>query len=126
MIFESELKDEKILFIGGGSSEKSLKEIYKNSIFRGVVSRNEAMNLMNQSRYLLFPTNKYAKLPNKAFDYFALGKRVKFNDNISREAKFIFNLRNSPTKQNEIKKFNVLEKKYIIEKLSNILIGEIK
>ena len=119
--FESELKDARILFIGGGPSKKRLKKIYKNSIFKGVVSRKEAMNLMKQSKYLIFPTNRYAKLPNKAFDYFALGKRVKFSHNISREAKFLFSLREKSSQQNEIKKFQALEKKYIIEKLSKVV-----
>lgn len=91
--FIEELKDKNGVFVGSGPSEKELRSNYPRAKFTGVLTRSDALAYMQNSRSLLFPSNSFAQLPNKCFDYFAIGAPVVLGRNCSREARYLLQLR---------------------------------
>lgn len=81
------------IVLGSGPLLDAWKEAFPNTEFRGAVPRPEAMAVMESSAVLLFPSNPFAQLPNKAFDYFALGHRVALGDRCTRATRSLLALR---------------------------------
>ena len=81
------------IILGSGPSIDKWKQSLPGAKFLGTVTRREAMSIMSQAKALLFPSNPYAQLPNKAFDYFALGYPVEFGHNCSRASRYLLTMR---------------------------------
>lgn len=81
------------IVVGSGPLIEEWKTAFPNSEFPGVVPRPEAMRIMARSRQLLFPSNPFAQLPNKAFDYFATGHHVAVGAGCTRATRYILLLR---------------------------------
>ncbi|MEJ6403191.1 glycosyltransferase [Yoonia sp. 2307UL14-13] len=91
--FAEEFKEKRGVILGSGPLLDDWREAFPNAEFRGAVSRSEAMSVMQRSQLLLFPSNPFAQLPNKAFDYFALGHRVAIGQNCSRATRSLLRMR---------------------------------
>lgn len=91
--FASEFGNQKGVVIGSGPLLKEWELNFPKTEFTGAISRGDAIEKMGKSRKLLFPSNPFARLPNKAFDYFALGRHVALGKNCTREARFLLSLR---------------------------------
>lgn len=91
--FAPEFANRRGIVLGSGPLLNAWRGSFPNTEFRGAVRRNEAMDLMSRSRQLLFPSNPFAQLPNKAFDYFALGHPVVLGENCTRATRSLTALR---------------------------------
>lgn len=110
--------------VGSGPLIKNWKNTFPNTEFRGSVSREEAMSMMASSRQLLFPSNPFAQLPNKAFDYFALGHPVLLGENCSRATKSLLALRHrrrAEGKPDHWKTYQALEKEAVTARAATII-----
>ena len=80
---------------------------------------------MRQSETLLFPSNPFAQLPNKAFDYFSLGLPVLLGDNCSRATCYLLELRKRRQKISSCSDawydYKILEKENITKRIINII-----
>lgn len=119
--FEGQLSG-KIIFLGSGSLFNEVRKIFPDAIMPGVVTRLEADDIMRRSNCVILPSNKNARLPNKAYDYFASNKEVLLGKNVSREIKYLFT-RVYPRRRDPKSKlsFVTLSRKYAIQKLVKIL-----
>jgi len=99
--FADRFGNETGVVLGSGPLLEAWKQAFPNADFRGPVPRNEAMEIMRQSRLLLFPSNPFAQLPNKAFDCFALGRHVVFGAGCSRATRWLLSLRRRAPKGND-------------------------
>lgn len=91
--FSKEFGDKKGIVLGSGPLIDAWQKAFPFAEFRGAVPRADAMKAMCQSHKLLFPSNPYAQLPNKAFDYFAMGHRVALGRNVTRATRYLLFLR---------------------------------
>jgi len=84
------IKGQKNVFIGSGPNVDKLIKLFPESEFTGAISRDNAESIMRDSECLLFPSNEYAMLPNKAFDYYIMNKPILFGKNVSDDVKNIY------------------------------------
>lgn len=121
--FESTYGLKKGVIVGSGPMISKWKRMFPCALFTGAVPRHEALTYMQNSAVLLFPSNPYAKLPNKAFDYFALGYPVALGNNCTREAKFLLSLRNITSQDNETwKDYRIIEKEFLTQRAVRIIV----
>ena len=124
--FAPELKSKRIAIIGSGPLTNAWKHSFPNSIFYGTTTRTEAISIMYQSRRLLLPSNN--TLPNKAFDYFALGQPVLLGRDCSREIRYLLGLRSrrnlGPTETWE--DYRVIEQEAITKREADIIEDSLK
>jgi len=115
------------IVLGSGPLLESWKDAFPNTEFRGAVPRAEAMEVMARARLLLFPSNPFAQLPNKAFDYFALGHRVALGANCSRATETLLSLRNrrADGENDGWEDYRALDKEAIAQRAANIVEGAI-
>lgn len=81
--FEFLKNEEEVYVIGSGSLGEEFKEYFPRARFTGVLNRDVAMSIASNTDYLLFPSNPYARLPNKIFDYLALNKPIIIGKKVS-------------------------------------------
>jgi len=91
--FADEFGEQSGIVLGSGPLLDTWKTAFPNTKFLGAIPRAEAMAIMGKSRRLLFPSNPFAQLPNKAFDYFALGHPVALGFGCSQATRYILSLR---------------------------------
>lgn len=115
----------KVIFLGDGSMVDEVSQRFPDAEMPGVVPRQRADNVMKNTKTLLLPSNLNARLPNKAFDYFASNQDVLLGDNVSREIRYLFKRiypnRRMAKSQDE---FRVLSRSYVTEKLAAYLEGK--
>lgn len=116
-----------MIFLGDGDEFLKVKKCFPDAFMPGVVSRLKADSIMKRSNCLILPSNKNARLPNKAFDYFASNKNILLGDNVSREVRYLFEVI-YPKRKNvtDFKKFHILSRSYTINKLSTYLTKELR
>lgn len=125
--FSEILKDGKNLcIIGSGPLHSKYSTLYPKAIFVGQVARKVAISIMNRSEFLLFPSNKYAKLPNKIFDYIASENKIILGNDLSIDVKNLI----SQFKYKKYFNFSLIEvgknKKFYSLKLENIISSMVK
>lgn len=91
--FAPAFADRRGIVLGSGPLLDAWSKTFPRTEFRGALPRDEAMDLMSKSRQLLFPSNPFAQLPNKAFDYFALGQPVTLGADCTRATRSLIGLR---------------------------------
>lgn len=126
--FSKELSHMQGVVLGSGPLLEDWRSIFSNSKFFGPVPRREAMKIMSQSRMLLFPSNPFAQLPNKAFDYFSLGHPVKLGNSTTRATRYLLALRHRHVDK-EISgwsRYRSIEKEYLAKKSADIIESSIK
>jgi hypothetical protein len=75
--FSSFLKDgDELLVIGDGPLSKVYKSAFPKAVFTGVLSPKAAAYLLYNCQFGLLPITGKAYLPNKVFDFIAIGKSV--------------------------------------------------
>lgn len=126
--FSQRFSDSNGIVLGSGPLKKQWKDTFPNTKFGGVVPRSEAMQIMAQSSQLLFPSNPFAQLPNKAFDYFALGHPVVTGERCTRSTRSLLNLRRRRPEVTgtDWTKYQILEKEAIATRAANIVESAIK
>lgn len=125
--FEAAYGTKKGVIVGSGPMIPEWKRMFPNALFTGPVSRHEALSYMRNSAVLLFPSNPYAQLPNKAFDYFALGYPVAFGVECTRATKFLLSLRNrDPGQEENWKNYAVIEKESLTQRTVRLINGAAK
>ena len=124
--FAPELESKRVAVLGSGPLITAWKSAFPNAIFYGVVLRSEAMSVMRQSRQLLLPSSN--ALPNKGFDYFALGQPVLLGRDCSREIRYLLGLRSrrnlGPTETWE--DYRVIEQEAITKREADIIEDSLK
>ena len=80
---------EGLCLIGTGPLYNKYQELFPKAKFFGHLSREHSMRTLSSCEYLLFPSNKSARLPNKFFDYLSLQKKIIFGRDISIDIKNI-------------------------------------
>ena len=91
-------KDSSIALMGSGPDLQKTLSCFNNVTYLGIVDKSTAQNTLCLSKYLLFPSNRYAALPNKAFDYYQCPSDIIFGPEISDDIKILF--KNIETFQN--------------------------
>lgn len=120
--FAPDFGNKKGIVVGSGPLVDEWKRAFPNTEFRGPVARNEAIHIMSRSETLLFPSNPFAQLPNKAFDYFALGSKVVVGDGSSRATRYILELRRRRALLNEKwEDYRVIEKESLARRSADIV-----
>lgn len=121
--FASDFGDKNGVVLGSGPLLEVWKEAFPNTEFRGAVPRDEAMATMAQSKRLLFPSNPFAQLPNKSFDYFALGHKVALGTNCTRATKSLLALRHRRETKNPAswEDYRAIEKEAIAKRAADIV-----
>jgi glycosyltransferase involved in cell wall biosynthesis len=112
------------IVLGSGPLLEAWKKAFPNSEFRGAVPRDKAMALMADSCQLLFPSNPFAQLPNKAFDYFALGHPVVLGDRCTRATRSLLNLRRRRVRQGSVdcwEDYRTIEKQALAQRAASII-----
>lgn len=98
---------------------------FPSAVLKGVVSRSEFMDAASRADVLLFPSNPFARLPNKAFDYLALGVPVLLGARVSRDARWVLGLRsrgNSVGLRDQHREtYRALSKDFVTSKMVRIL-----
>lgn len=125
--FKKDFGQKKGAIVGSGPLLEEWRKAFPKSEFYGSVPRSNAMLLMSQSKKLLFPSNPFAQLPNKAFDYFALGYPVEFGSNCSRATKSLLNLRlrKAKSEKDTWEDYRSIEKEAIAQRAADIIEEEI-
>lgn len=121
--FTPEFGDRSGIVVGSGPLLNAWQKVFPHAEFRGAVSREEAMDLMSRSRTLLFPSNPFAQLPNKAFDYFSLGYPVELGSDCTRATRALINLRRRRTQTAEDKweDYRAIEKEALAKRAADIV-----
>ncbi len=111
------------IVVGSGPLLDVWREAFPQTEFRGAVPRDEAMALMTESRQLLFPSNPFAQLPNKAFDYFALGHPVTLGGDTTRATRSLLNLRrrHGAVRQDCWEDYRAIEKEALAQRAATII-----
>ena len=123
--FSGQFGDQCGIVLGSGPLLDEWREAFPKTEFRGAVPRSEAMSVMGKSRQLLFPSNPFAQLPNKAFDYFALGHEVALGERSSRSTRSLLALR----KRRDVGKceswevYRSIEKEALAKRAADIIEG---
>lgn len=127
--FSTDFANEKGVVLGDGPLLDAWKITFKKTEFLGVVPRPLAMSFMAKSQQLLFPSNPYAQLPNKAFDYFALGLHVTLGDNCTRATRYLLMLRRRrfglDSLNDDWTDYRSIEKEAITERAADIIEGRL-
>lgn len=125
--FVPEFGTQKGIVLGSGPLLEAWKKAFPNSEFRGTVPRAEAISIMGNSRQLLFPSNPFAQLPNKAFDYFALGHAVALGAECTRGIRSLLALRRRRTAgaEDRWEDYRALEKEAITNRAADIVEGTV-
>ncbi|MEL7199437.1 MAG: glycosyltransferase [Pseudomonadota bacterium] len=123
--FVPEFGDKDGVVLGSGPLLEDWKAAFPKAEFRGAVPREEAMETMARSARLLFPSNPFAQLPNKSFDYFALGHRVAFGENCTRATRSLLALRHrrEANRPGTWEDYRALEKEAIAQRAADIVEG---
>lgn len=123
--FAPEYGEKAGIVLGSGPLLDAWKETFAHAEFRGAVPRAEAMDVMARSEFLLFPSNPFAQLPNKAFDYFALGHSVAFGANCTRATKSLLALRHRRETEGTARweDYRAIEKEAIAHRAADIVEG---
>jgi len=123
--FSPSLGSKRGLVLGDGPLLDDWKDLFVKTHFTGSIPRDDALNMMRKSEVLLFPSNPFAQLPNKAFDYFSLGLPVLLGDDCSRATCYLLELRKRRQKINSCPDtwfdYKVLEKENITKRIINII-----
>ncbi|MCK0070287.1 glycosyltransferase [Kordiimonas laminariae] len=121
--FAKTLNKEKGIILGDGPLLNKWKESFPKSKFLGSIPRKQAISIMSSSQKLIFPSNKYAQLPNKAFDYFAMGYPVILGKNCSKATAYLLSLRNKRASRgiDNWQDYKTIEKEYLTTKTANII-----
>lgn len=111
------------IVVGSGPLLDSWREAFPQTEFRGAVPRDEAMALMTASRQLLFPSNPFAQLPNKAFDYFALGHPVTLGGASTRATRSLLDLRRrrGAGREDRWEDYRAIEKEALAQRAATII-----
>ena len=125
--FAEEFGDKSGIVLGSGPLLETWQQSFPNAEFRGAVPRAEAMDVMARSERLLFPSNPFAQLPNKAFDYFALGHSIAFGGNCTRATRSLLALRqrHETKRSGEWSDYRALEKEAIAKRAADIVEGAV-
>ncbi len=125
--FTPEFGDLPGIVLGSGPLLEAWKIAFPNTEFPGAVPRAEAIAKMAQSRKLLFPSNPFAQLPNKAFDYFALGHQVALGTNCTRATRFLLSLRHRRVSEgcDHWEDYRAIEKEAIANRAADIVEGAV-
>lgn len=125
--FATRFGDSRGIVLGSGPLLEDWKVAFPNTEFLGTVPRSEAMDLMGRSEHLLFPSNSFAQLPNKAFDYFALGRRVTCGKDCTRAARYLLELRRRRAlgDQETWLDYRALEKEAVTKRAADIIEGTV-
>ena len=121
--FADEFANRHGFIVGSGPLIADWQKSFPESSFFGPVPRAEAIRLMSKSKTLLFPSNPFAQLPNKAFDYFALGYPVVFGENCARATKSLFalRLRHREHVSDDWTRYQIIEKEAIAKRAASIV-----
>lgn len=120
--FAPEFATQRGIVMGSGPLLDAWRETFPNTEFRGVVPREEAMASMARSKQLLFPSNPFAQLPNKAFDYFALGYPVAFGLGCTRATRSLLALRRRKGQdEDRWENFRAIEKEALAKRSATII-----
>lgn len=120
--FAPEFANQRGIVVGSGPLLDDWRADFPITEFRGAVPRAEAMALMASSRQLLFPSNSFAQLPNKAFDYFALGHPVALGAHCTRATRSLMNLRRRRTGRDDSwEDYKAIEKHALAQRAANIV-----
>ncbi len=125
--FAPAFADQKGIVLGSGPLLEAWRDTFPKTEFRGVVPRNTAMTIMSQSRKLLFPSNPFAQLPNKAFDYFALGHHTELGAKCARSTRYLLSLRHRVSNDagDKWEDYQGIEKEAIARRAANIVEGSV-
>ena len=93
--FRNLIGDDLIVIAGSGPLFDHYKGIFPNIKMLGVIDKRECDQWLLSASILLFPSNPFACLPNKAFDYYASRKPIAFGSNISDDVCDLFKIRSS-------------------------------
>lgn len=89
--FADFIGNELLVIAGSGPLSDHYIKIFPNINLLGSISKKECDEWMSGADTLLFPSNKYACLPNKAFDYYSTKKPILFGESISVDVQQLFN-----------------------------------
>ena len=124
-----------ILIIGDGPLLERYRKLFPLANFTGNVQRDVAIEFLKTAECLLMPTNKYARLPNKLFDYIAIGRDILFGKEISNDISDVISdfkftqelgfirLRNDQSARSLFT--TTYSEKYSIEFISDCIINEV-
>ena len=120
--FVPEFANQRGIVVGSGPMLDDWRAAFPKAEFRGAVPRAEAMKLMDSSEQLLFPSNPFAQLPNKAFDYFALGHPVVLGAHCTRATRSLINLRRRKAgREGSWEDYYAIEKHALARRAANIV-----
>jgi hypothetical protein len=77
------------IIVGSGPLLNKLKLEFPDLTFTGVVSREAAISFLRESEFAILPSNTYARLPNKIYDYILEGRKVILENDVSRECRLL-------------------------------------